>query len=157
MLFNDLEGTKAGRARAVGRREPIEIAGKETAPEPLGNAVCKTRRRAPLVGTQDPAQALLAQVVGPVGLAQHGELAPAALAIRLELRRLVVDDVLVLDRDRRHVQTQQPSTLPGVVTGRQHQMLRGDIAFAGADPPLTDRKSTRLNSSHSQISYAVFC
>src|SRR5256886_13712775 len=24
-------------------------------------------------------------------------------------------------------------------------------------PGLTDRKSTRLNSSHSQISYAVFC
>src|SRR5688572_31888179 len=24
-------------------------------------------------------------------------------------------------------------------------------------PPLKDRKSTRLNSSHSQISYAVFC
>src|SRR2546430_4045260 len=24
-------------------------------------------------------------------------------------------------------------------------------------PPETDRKSTRLNSSHSQISYAVFC
>src|SRR2546430_10304463 len=38
------------------------------------------------------------------------------------------------------------------------------IAFAGADtitvagkPVLLDRKSTRLNSSHSQISYAVFC
>src|SRR2546427_12996989 len=26
-----------------------------------------------------------------------------------------------------------------------------------ADLPLEDRKSTRLNSSHSQISYAVFC
>src|SRR2546427_9163918 len=26
-----------------------------------------------------------------------------------------------------------------------------------ADPALRDRKSTRLNSSHSQISYAVFC
>src|SRR5688572_31261323 len=26
-----------------------------------------------------------------------------------------------------------------------------------ARPPLADRKSTRLNSSHSQISYAVFC
>src|SRR2546427_5492761 len=25
------------------------------------------------------------------------------------------------------------------------------------ESPLTDRKSTRLNSSHSQISYAVFC
>src|SRR2546430_9604947 len=31
---------------------------------------------------------------------------------------------------------------------------RGDVI--GAQAPL-DRKSTRLNSSHSQISYAVFC
>src|SRR2546430_4819359 len=33
------------------------------------------------------------------------------------------------------------------------------IARAGysAPTPVTDRKSTRLNSSHSQISYAVFC
>src|SRR2546430_12119893 len=28
---------------------------------------------------------------------------------------------------------------------------------AGADAGTADRKSTRLNSSHSQISYAVFC
>src|SRR3990167_10498348 len=28
---------------------------------------------------------------------------------------------------------------------------------AGENPCPTDRKSTRLNSSHSQISYAVFC
>src|SRR5438270_10357178 len=28
---------------------------------------------------------------------------------------------------------------------------------ARARPPTRDRKSTRLNSSHSQISYAVFC
>src|SRR2546430_13592505 len=27
----------------------------------------------------------------------------------------------------------------------------------GPEEPLGDRKSTRLNSSHSQISYAVFC
>src|SRR2546427_4671639 len=27
----------------------------------------------------------------------------------------------------------------------------------GAGSPASDRKSTRLNSSHSQISYAVFC
>src|SRR5256886_11693892 len=34
-----------------------------------------------------------------------------------------------------------------------------NILFAGSDydRTLTDRKSTRLNSSHSQISYAVFC
>src|SRR5688572_31487529 len=35
----------------------------------------------------------------------------------------------------------------------------GPSAFriAGIGEQLTDRKSTRLNSSHSQISYAVFC
>src|SRR5205085_9354296 len=36
----------------------------------------------------------------------------------------------------------------------QHQHHRGDRAEV---PEIVDRKSTRLNSSHSQISYAVFC
>src|SRR5256885_12503746 len=33
----------------------------------------------------------------------------------------------------------------------------GESAAAGEAPPPTDRKSTRLNSSHLVISYAVFC
>src|SRR5205085_9858477 len=44
------------------------------------------------------------------------------------------------------------------------QMLLGFVRIAGLDRlgdqpvmPHEDRKSTRLNSSHSQISYAVFC
>src|SRR2546430_4722012 len=37
--------------------------------------------------------------------------------------------------------------------GRAHRVL--DAAAAAAR--VQDRKSTRLNSSHSQISYAVFC
>src|SRR2546430_4249029 len=36
--------------------------------------------------------------------------------------------------------------------GQVHQPRRGERLMN-----LTDRKSTRLNSSHSQISYAVFC
>src|SRR2546427_9625087 len=32
-----------------------------------------------------------------------------------------------------------------------------ELASAAFTTLLTDRKSTRLNSSHSQISYAVFC
>src|SRR2546430_9035974 len=40
-------------------------------------------------------------------------------------------------------------------------MRNGALAVSAAsavhDGPATDRKSTRLNSSHSQISYAVFC
>src|SRR5205085_5843895 len=37
-----------------------------------------------------------------------------------------------------------------------HQILRCRQVF-GREEPARDRKSTRLNSSHSQISYAVFC
>src|SRR5256886_3039727 len=36
------------------------------------------------------------------------------------------------------------------------KLAQGDVAGAAADN-ISDRKSTRLNSSHSQISYAVFC
>src|SRR2546427_7718197 len=32
-----------------------------------------------------------------------------------------------------------------------------DLRMRQAHPQIADRKSTRLNSSHSQISYAVFC
>src|SRR2546427_3129478 len=35
--------------------------------------------------------------------------------------------------------------------------LENLIIAHGSDDPVRDRKSTRLNSSHSQISYAVFC
>src|SRR2546430_11293538 len=44
-------------------------------------------------------------------------------------------------------------------TLRRVAVWRGDADLTTAQPHIicTDRKSTRLNSSHSQISYAVFC
>src|SRR5690349_24020964 len=50
---------------------------------------------------------------------------------------------------------------PDPVGHRQHRR-RGDVprlvqALAAARRPVIDRKSTRLNSSHVEISYAVFC
>src|SRR2546427_8791344 len=41
--------------------------------------------------------------------------------------------------------------------GAQGQRLTVETIMRGPDFAGTDRKSTRLNSSHSQISYAVFC
>src|SRR2546430_2196892 len=41
---------------------------------------------------------------------------------------------------------ERPTQLAGTLSGGEQQMLA-----------IGDRKSTRLNSSHSQISYAVFC
>src|SRR2546427_7970206 len=40
---------------------------------------------------------------------------------------------------------------------RERDTTAPDKAWHVAVPPRPDRKSTRLNSSHSQISYAVFC
>src|SRR3982751_7016925 len=54
------------------------------------------------------------------------------------------------------------STLfPYTTLFRSHQAARGGFEGLGpadaSDPRRKDRKSTRLNSSHDQISYAVFC
>src|SRR3989475_7796673 len=40
---------------------------------------------------------------------------------------------------------------------RQADLLVDHLVHRGHDVARQDRKSTRLNSSHSQISYAVFC
>src|SRR2546430_7001587 len=42
----------------------------------------------------------------------------------------------------------------GIVDGAASGIGKGDVTEAELE---ADRKSTRLNSSHSQISYAVFC
>src|SRR2546422_2597873 len=57
---------------------------------------------------------------------------------------------------------------PGVLVHRSLRQERPDGLVSGLDPPVhredrqyarrsRDRKSTRLNSSHGYISYAVFC
>src|SRR3712207_7189273 len=45
----------------------------------------------------------------------------------------------------------------GAVTGRAEHRHAAVLADPGVLHALPDRKSTRLNSSHANISYAVFC
>src|SRR5690625_6538214 len=44
-----------------------------------------------------------------------------------------------------------------MTTGVNAGQVRGPVQMAGVDARGQDRKSTRLNSSHVAISYAVFC
>src|SRR2546430_12618074 len=72
-----------------------------------------------------------------------------------EIYTLSLHDALpiyaLLDGQERLVEQEEAISFPA--DGRDHS---GRAALAGSRNHL-DRKSTRLNSSHSQISYAVFC
>src|SRR5258707_11362609 len=55
--------------------------------------------------------------------------------------------------------SQHPPEQPPAERHRDRRGVVGDLAreIAHNTPPVSDRKSTRLNSSHANISYAVFC
>src|SRR5579859_4914661 len=49
-----------------------------------------------------------------------------------------------------------PTLFRSITVSLDEAAVTRQVPVPGAQPPI-DRKSTRLNSSHSQISYAVFC
>src|SRR5689334_24087257 len=68
------------------------------------------------------------------------------------------------DGARRVIEPQRPVVGRCVHAAEQHplpvarrEMLRVRLGVLQRHDKLQDRKSTRLNSSHSSISYAVFC
>src|SRR2546427_7922158 len=70
------------------------------------------------------------------------------------------------DADAAHLRRQGVGQVVAVQVGRgddvellrsREHLLQRDVRDGVLDHDPRDRKSTRLNSSHSQISYAVFC
>src|SRR3712207_8106543 len=70
-----------------------------------------------------------------------------------EIYTLSLHDALPISRPEGHAAHLRPRALPG--PGRAP--ARGDPGPVAHHRPDRDRKSTRLNSSHANISYAVFC
>src|SRR2546430_16125901 len=68
-----------------------------------------------------------------------------------EIYTLSLHDALPISQAEKVAQTFEAARKAGRCRGRRKER-RGRAA-----PATQDRKSTRLNSSHSQISYAVFC
>src|SRR2546430_10611661 len=68
-----------------------------------------------------------------------------------EIYTLSLHDALPIFRGRAFTPQESEELLPVAVVSES----TARTAWPGEDP--VDRKSTRLNSSHSQISYAVFC
>src|SRR5690349_23902424 len=65
---------------------------------------------------------------------------------------------LGLERELRHLDARGRVGADDPVGPRERQLALGLlVGGAGDDRQSRDRKSTRLNSSHVEISYAVFC
>src|SRR5699024_9957279 len=60
-----------------------------------------------------------------------------------------------LEKDSVHTITVRVEDAAGNVSGSQNKEVT--VGYKASDVILADRKSTRLNSSHVSISYAVFC
>src|SRR3712207_8005410 len=67
------------------------------------------------------------------------------------------DDDGALDAETGERLTQQVSLLRGRPHGAVRPVAEAEPGPVEGDDAMPDRKSTRLNSSHANISYAVFC
>src|SRR3989475_8620046 len=114
--------------------------------------VDRVERRGSFLEGREPEQAL---AVGEVGT-RAGMLHDRWLATGEIARRPIAHPgVLELDEERLGAAPLAPGALD---VGLIRLRAVGDVARIAHPPAVAlDRKSTRLNSSHSQISYAVFC
>src|SRR3712207_7125849 len=82
------------------------------------------------------------------------------LMIRRPPRSTLFPYTTLFRSDVRHGSTKRVASAVGegsVVVEQLHQLLDLTRAASAARDESRDRKSTRLNSSHANISYAVFC
>src|SRR2546430_4192628 len=81
---------------------------------------------------------------------------PYTTLFRSDLVQQRLEEVIVVSVQQHDLHGRAPQRLCDTESAkpRPHDDHRRGLTPC---PPLRDRKSTRLNSSHSQISYAVFC
>src|SRR5690554_2063618 len=109
---------------------------------------------------------VVVNILGPVGMVRirinnrTAQIAAFQFAQVLDHHRFVVDRTKTAGAvDNPHAvvtrRAEQGKSPPGLAAG--HEFAGGDRAPGRDEMGLGDRKSTRLNSSHVRISYAVFC
>src|SRR2546430_8032605 len=102
-----------------------------------------------------------ATVIGDVALAEESSVWYGAV-LRGDINRIIVGPRSnIQDNAVVHLDTGYPTTIGELVTVGHgaivHACKIDNEVLVGMGAIILDRKSTRLNSSHSQISYAVFC
>src|SRR3712207_7016017 len=74
-----------------------------------------------------------------------------------EIYTLSLHDALPISAHHQHQRHEAGELAEGEEQGERQPPLPGRRQQAGGGAAVQDRKSTRLNSSHANISYAVFC
>ena len=141
LLDADLaEGRHARDRRLDMRHQPLQVLLEELVFGVLRRPVDIADRRALLVRAEQQPARLLAHVPGGIAFAQHAHLRqPFGMAL-LNCRMRLGDDVLVLDRDHRHVEPDHRAGLPREVAARRDDVLAGDVALVGLHQPFAGRR-----------------
>ncbi len=137
LLDPDLaEGRHALDRRLDIGHQPVEIFLEQLVFAVRRRAVHIADRRAFLVGAEQQAACLLAHVPGTVGFAQHAHFGQALALALLDRRMRFSHDILVLDRNDRHLQPDHAAGLAREIAARRYDMLADDVAGIRLDPPL---------------------
>src|SRR5438309_10502592 len=123
------------------------------APAVIGPVAVRGERASEIGRGEDRDVVLQAHLPEPaVERVHRGVRGRQLLAVLAEKEVVVVE---AAEGDQEHLTVRPESAARGDDAGDDIE-LRGEVA-RGDEPSGVDRKSTRLNSSHSSISYAVFC
>src|SRR2546430_2809196 len=104
-----------------------------------------------------PLERQFSRIAGVTQMTSSSGLGNTGITLQFDLNR----DINAAARDVQAAinaaRSQLPADLPGQPTYRKANPADAPILLFSLTSDNIDRKSTRLNSSHSQISYAVFC
>ena len=105
--------------------DPLQIEREEVGAEAFGHIIGKPRRRAFLVGSEDPAATFLADIPFRIRIAQN-RVFRHRLAIFNQRRVGLGHDILMLNRDGGDLDPQKPRGALRMVAGGGHDMLGRD-------------------------------
>src|SRR5690606_39638233 len=96
---------------------------------------------------------------GGTRMSKRKSLPPLSAKVPAELRPLMaaIAEIIETGEGLRGDKLDRKLTLRDLLDGGVARLRVPGNPDAGVVPPSQDRKSTRLNSSHVKISYAVFC
>ena len=115
--------------------QPFQIVGEQLVFRIRRRPVRIADRRPDLVRPEQQPAGFLAHVIACVALAQHAHLGQPRGLARHDFGVLLGHDILVLDRDHRHVEPDHLAGLAREAARRRHDMLAGDIALVGRHQP----------------------